>query len=102
MAQVSTARAVSAEGIGGDMCADRTEVAGGPADPSAGGAGRAPSRRLAVSLREAAEMLGVSAKTIRREIMRGRLKGLKVGAQWRVRTVEIEGYLVRRERQGGR
>ena len=30
------------------------------------------------------------------------LKGLKVGAQWRVRTAEIEDYLIRRERQGGR
>ena len=80
---------------------DRDGV-GGSVDPSAEGAGRGPSKRLAVDLREAGEMMGVSGKTVKREIFRGSLKGLKVGCQWRVRVAEIEDYLVRRERLGGR
>ncbi len=47
-------------------------------------------------------MMGVSGKTVKRLIFRGEMKGLKVGCQWRVRVVEIEDYLVRRELQGGR
>jgi len=63
---------------------------------------RATPRRLAVDLREAGEKMSVSAKTVKRLIFRGEMKGLKVGAQWRVRVAEIEDYLVRREQQGGR
>lgn len=59
-------------------------------------------RRLAVDLREAGEMMSVSGKTVKRLIFRGELKGLKVGAQWRIRFAEVEDYLIRRERQGGR
>ena len=58
-------------------------------------------KRLAVDLREAGEMLSVSAKTVKRLIFRGELKGLKIGAQWRVRVAAIEEYLDRGE-QGGR
>lgn len=74
----------------------------GPSDPSAEGAGRAPSKRLAVDLREAGAMMSVSGKTVKRLVFRGELKGLKVGAQWRIRIAEVEDYLIRRERQGGR
>jgi excisionase family DNA binding protein len=47
-------------------------------------------------------MMGVSGKTVKRLIFRGELKGLKVGAQWRVRLVAIEDYLDRGEQLGGR
>ena len=47
-------------------------------------------------------MMGVSGKTVKRLIFRGEMKGFKVGAQWRIRIAEVEDYLIRRERQGGR
>jgi len=84
------------------MSADERNGVGGPVDPSVEGAGRATSRRLAVDLREAGAMMDVSGKTVKRLIFRGELKGLKVGAQWRIRIAEVEDYLIRRERQGGR
>lgn len=56
--------------------------------------------RLAVSLAEAGAMLDVSAKTVKREILRGRLRAVKVGAQWRVRVAELEDYLKRGEMRG--
>ncbi len=46
-------------------------------------------------------MMSVSAKTVKRLIFRGELKGLKVGAQWRVRVAAIEEYLERGEQQRG-
>jgi excisionase family DNA binding protein len=93
---------VLAERSGGSMSVRDRDGVGGPVDPSAEGAGRAPSRRLAVDLREAGEMMGVSGKTVKRLIFRGELKGLKVGAQWRVRIAAIEEYLDRGEGLGGR
>jgi len=57
---------------------------------------------MAVDLREAGTMMGVSDKTVKRLIVRGELKGLKIGAQWRVRIAAIEDYLERGERLGGR
>jgi len=83
------------------VCEDRQDV-GAAGDPSADGAGRKTWKRLAVSLDEAGEMMGVSGKTVKRLIFRGELRGLKVGAQWRVRVAEIEDYLKRGERRGGR
>ena len=41
---------------------------------------------------------GVCPRTVKREIQRGRLRGLKVGRVWRVRKAEIEAYLERQER----
>jgi len=52
---------------------------------------------LAVDLGKTAELLGVSVKTIRREIARGKLRALQIGRVWRVRMVEIESYLKRLE-----
>lgn len=53
---------------------------------------------LAVDLDTAGEMLGgVSAATVKREIYRGHLHGLKVGRQWRVRVAELHAYLKRQE-----
>ena len=75
---------------------------GAAGDPSAEDAGRKTRKRLAVSLEEAGEMMDVSGKTVKRLIFRGELKGLKIGAQWRVRIAAIEDYLERGERLGGR
>ena len=55
--------------------------------------------QLAVSLKEAAQMLGVHVKTVKREIDRGNLRALKIGKVWRVRVAEIEAYLKRKERE---
>lgn len=55
-------------------------------------------KRLAVDLREAGAMLSVCGMTVKREIERGRLRGLKIGRVWRVKVSEIEAYLKRQER----
>lgn len=41
---------------------------------------------MAVGLPIAAKLLGVSIKTVRREINRCSLRGLKIGRVWRVRV----------------
>ena len=48
---------------------------------------------LAVTIFQAADMLNVSTKTIRREINRGNLKATRVGRVWRIRITAIEAYL---------
>jgi len=59
------------------------------------------SRRAVVSLTvdilQAAGMLNVSSKTVRREINRGTLRALRIGKVWRLRVTEIEAYLKRLE-----
>lgn len=60
---------------------------------------RSPVKPLAVNIREAAEMIGVSPQTVQREIDRGNLRALKVGRQWRVRLSELNAYLERQERK---
>lgn len=50
---------------------------------------------LAVDIPEAATLLSVSTKTIRREIDRGRLPALRIGRVWRIRIAELKAYLVR-------
>jgi len=52
---------------------------------------------LAVDLREAAKLLSFSSQTVRREIVRGTLRALKLGRSWRVRMSEIGAYLQRLE-----
>lgn len=52
---------------------------------------------MAVSIREAAELLRVNHKTIRREIGRGTLKALRIGRVYRIRMEEIQAYLRRLE-----
>lgn len=43
--------------------------------------------------KEAAEYLGVCAETVRRELARGKLKGYKAGAHWRVVREELDRYM---------
>ena len=59
---------------------------------------RERQEKLAVDLQGAGDMMSVCAKTVRREIRRGHLRGLKVGRVWRVRKSEIKAYLERQER----
>lgn len=54
-------------------------------------------KKLAVDIREAGAMLGVSAQTVQREIDRGNLRALKIGKQWRIRITELNAYLERLE-----
>lgn len=42
------------------------------------------------SLTEVADRLGVSERTLRRMIVEGRLRAIKIGAQWRVNQGELE------------
>lgn len=55
--------------------------------------------RLAVSLTEAAEMLGFSERTIRRAIAETKpskkLRAAKVRGQWRIRVADLESWLDR-------
>lgn len=53
------------------------------------------SEALAVDIPEAAAMLRVSTKTIRREIAGGRLRALRISRVWRIRFAELQAYLVR-------
>jgi excisionase family DNA binding protein len=46
-----------------------------------------------VSIREAGRRLGVCARTVRREIERGRLKGIRVGRSLRIRITELSRYM---------
>jgi excisionase family DNA binding protein len=46
-----------------------------------------------VSLREAASVLGVCVRTVRREIDRGKLFALRVGRSLRVRISELRRYM---------
>ena len=52
---------------------------------------------MAVDINQAAQMIGVSDDTIRREIDRGRLRAVKIGRVWRIRMSELEAYLRRCE-----
>lgn len=47
----------------------------------------------AVDRRSAARMLGVSEKTIEREMNRGKIPGFKVGSQWRILIRDLETYI---------
>jgi excisionase family DNA binding protein len=57
----------------------------------------APAGRTAhievLTLHEAAAALRVSAQTVLRQIARGRLRGCKVGGQWRFTWAQIEAAL---------
>src|SRR5262245_26300242 len=52
---------------------------------------------LAVDLLQAAQLLNVCVKTLRREICRGKLNALRIGRVWRVRVSELNSYLTRLE-----
>lgn len=63
------------------------------------GAGERPA--LAVDVNEAAQLLSVSPKTVRREIARGNLRAVRVGRFLRIRTAELNAYLERLEAKYG-
>jgi excisionase family DNA binding protein len=46
-----------------------------------------------VSLRRAGKILGVCARTVRREIHRGKLAALRVGRSVRIRMSELRRYM---------
>lgn len=50
-----------------------------------------------ISLRRAATRLGVSRKTVMLLIARGKLKGLKVGRQWRFDPDDVEAYIAQQK-----
>jgi excisionase family DNA binding protein len=50
-----------------------------------------PNRALDVD--EVAEFLNVCAATVRREVKRGRLRGIKVGQVWRFKPADVLAYL---------
>lgn len=45
-----------------------------------------------MTLKEAAELLGVEAGTLRRQIGLGKLKAKKIGRDWSVTPKEVERY----------
>ena len=49
-----------------------------------------PAARRSLSLKESGRALGLSEWTIRRMVLDGRIRGRKLGAQWRVPLAEIE------------
>lgn len=49
--------------------------------------------RLALSLAEVAEALGVSLSTLKREVARGELRVTRIGRRVVVRITELETYL---------
>jgi len=46
-----------------------------------------------ISIRQAAELLGVSRDTVRRRIIAGEIKGEKVNGQWRIPRREVDALL---------
>ena len=45
------------------------------------------------SIDEVASMLGVNRNTVRRMLIRGELKGLKVGRLWRIKEEDLKEFL---------
>ena len=45
------------------------------------------------SIEEVASMLGVNRNTVRRMLIRGELKGLKVGRLWRIKESDLREFL---------
>lgn len=58
-----------------------------------------PPGQLAVDVQQAAQMLDVCTKTLRREINRGELAAVRIGKAVRIRVVEIHAYLKRKEKR---
>jgi excisionase family DNA binding protein len=52
-----------------------------------------PERRELLTLKQVAEWLQISDRTVHRLIAEGKLQGLKVGRQWRFEKAEIERYI---------
>lgn len=53
-------------------------------------------RRIAISLSEAAEVLGVQPATLRQQIARGKLRGTKMGRDWWLTPAEVKRYAAER------
>jgi excisionase family DNA binding protein len=49
------------------------------------------------TLKEAAELLNVSTKTVTRYIKQGNLKASKLGSQWRIKPSEVERFVDKSE-----
>ncbi len=46
--------------------------------------------------KDVAERLGVSESTIKRELEKGKLRGIKVGKLWRIHPADLEAYTGRK------
>lgn len=55
--------------------------------------------RVAVSLEEAAQMLGCCKRTIERERDSGHLRCFRLGRHWKVRVSELHSYIARLEQK---
>jgi len=66
------------------------------------GAQAAGPQSLAVDIKEAASLLSVSTKTVRREIDKGKLIAVRIGRLLRVRTAELHAYLLRCQQRTSR
>jgi len=51
-----------------------------------------------LSVKEVAETLGVTVDTVQRWLAAGKLKGIKLGRLWRVRSADLEKFL----KEGGK
>jgi excisionase family DNA binding protein len=65
-------------------------------------AGSSQTQRLAYSVREAAESLGVSARTIVREIQRGRIRAIRIGRRVVVPAQSLAEFLNCEHNRGSR
>ena len=55
--------------------------------------------RKSYSMRQAEEPTGLSRFTIKREIERGNLKAVKLGAQWRITEAALREYMEGKENE---
>lgn len=51
-----------------------------------------PMEKEVYSAREAAELLGMTPVTLKREIRKGNLKAAKLARDWRISKVDLEDY----------
>ncbi|MFH0889120.1 MAG: helix-turn-helix domain-containing protein [Planctomycetota bacterium] len=58
-------------------------------------------QKIFFSLKEAAEYLGISYRTIRRLVKDNKLPALQVGHQWRIKISDLEEYVSKSIRQKG-
>ena len=52
-----------------------------------------------LTLKQAAEILGVTDRTVQNLILRGDLHGFQAGERWRVEESEIDAYIERQKRK---
>ena len=57
------------------------------------------SVKRSLSLADAAEQLCCSGKTVKRLIDRGEIVAYKLGWQWRIDCVDLDGYIGQRKRE---